>query len=71
MTYLGALILALAMGVALYGLFVGARDGAINYFGRRIARADNPLVFWFVMAVLIACLLLGARTMPIYFLALT
>lgn len=70
MTYLGALILALAMGFALYGLFIGARDGTFNYFGRRIARTDNPFIFWFVMAVLVVCLLLGARTMPIYFVAL-
>jgi|GEM_PF-1625928 len=64
---IGAIVLLAAMLYALWVLFSGMRDGTYNYFGRNIARADQPVIFWFVMAVMIVCLYLGAKSMP-YFL---
>lgn len=71
MLYLGLIIVVVAMGYALYGLYAAARFGHFNYFGRLIRRSETPGIFWFAMAVLILCLLLGARILPIYLLELS
>ena len=67
---LGALVLLAAMSYALYVLFAGMRDKKYRYFGKDITRADNPFIFWFTMATMVLCLILGARTLPIYLVAM-
>lgn len=67
---LGALVLLAAMSYALWVLFAGMRDKKCWYFGKTITRAENPVIFWFTMATMVLCLLLGARTLPVFLVAL-
>lgn len=69
--YLGIAVLAAAMLFALYSLFNAVRRGGFNYFGRWIAKAEQPQVFWFSIVVMILVLAFGAWTLPYYLLALS
>ena len=69
--YIGAIVLIAAMSYALWALFNGMRTKSYSYFGKQITWGESPVAFCFVMAALIVCLLLGARTLPYFLVALS
>lgn len=68
--YLGIALIAGCMLYAIYVLFTAMREGGFSYFGRRIAKAEQPYVFWFSVVVMILILAFGAWILPHYLLAL-